>query len=109
MGGTSARLHVPGVIATLFFLTALNDITLPLGLHVCVASSQVVLDGHGLPECKPQFPPLHVSLPLQNNPSAQELELFAWTLPLDGLHVSSVHSLLSLQSRIVPLHEPLEQ
>ncbi|MEK7757434.1 MAG: hypothetical protein AAB385_09530 [Planctomycetota bacterium] len=111
LGGTSARLHVPGVIATLFFLTALNDITLVLvlGSQLSVTSSQVALGGHGSPECKPQLPPLHVSLPLQNNPSSQELELFAWTQPLDGLHESSVHSLLSLQSMVVPLQEPLEQ
>jgi len=64
-------------MGTLFFLTALNDIKPYLGLHVCVASSQVALDGHGFPECTAQLPPTHESLPLQNNPSVQELELFA--------------------------------
>ena len=111
VGVPNAKLHVPGVRGTLFLLTALNAITLVRGpdLQPCVSSSHGSLIGQGFPECREQLPPLQVSRPLQKNPSSQRLELFACTQPLAGLHASCVQTLLSSQSRFVPLQEPLEQ
>ena len=43
-------------------------------------------------------PPLQVSAPLQNRPSLQLAVLFVCWQPAAGLHESSVHTLLSLQS-----------
>ena len=62
---------------------------------------------HGLPVC-PQVPPLHVSLPLQNNPSSQGSVLFWWRQVPDALQTSSVQTLLSLAHGVpaVALFEP---
>lgn len=111
VGVPCAKLHVPGVRATLFLLTAFNEITLDRapGLHSCVSSTHGSSFRHGFPECRAQVPPLQVSRPLQKNPSLQELALFTWTQPLKGLHASIVQSLLSLQLMLVPMQEPLEQ
>jgi len=57
-----------------------------------------------------QLPSAHVSPRVQVFPSSQEAVLFAWTQPLDGSQLSSVHALLSLQLVVpVPTQTPLSQ
>jgi hypothetical protein len=52
-------------------------------------------------------PPPHTSAPLQALPSEHETVFGAFTQPLAGLHVSSVHTLPSLQFGAVPAwHDP---
>jgi hypothetical protein len=49
-----------------------------------------------------QVPPEHVSFDVQAFRSSQDAVLFVYTHPVAGLHVSSVHGLLSLQTTGVP-------
>jgi hypothetical protein len=57
-----------------------------------------------------QVPPLHVSLAVHAFPSSHEAVLFVYTHPVEGLHESSVQTLLSSQTTGVPgLHTPPPQ
>jgi hypothetical protein len=64
----------------------------------------------GVPAPAWQVPPPHASPRVQALPSSQEFVLFACRHPLPGLHESSVHGLLSVQSSAVPAWQlPPEQ
>ena len=56
-----------------------------------------------------QTPPEQVSLVVQALPSLQGAVLLVCTQPVDGLQLSSVHGLLSLQLIVVPPQTPPEQ
>jgi hypothetical protein len=72
------------------------------GLHESVVHGLPSLQTSGVPAA--QVPLWHVSSPLQGLPSLQEepLTTAVFTQPLEGLQLSVVHTLPSLQLRAVP-------
>src|SRR5258705_444517 len=74
------------------------------GAHVSVVQPLLSLQTTGVPGL--QMPPPQVSPLVQALPSSQGLVLFVKTQPDDGLHVSVVQTLPSLQTIGVPLHTP---
>ena len=65
----------------------------PLSSHVSAQSAPPV---HGSPACTEQFPPLHVSVPLQNTLSSHDALLFGCVQEPLPLQMSFVQTLPSL-------------
>jgi hypothetical protein len=70
------------------------------GLHVSVVHGLV--SSHAMAAPAWQVPPPQVSPDVHAFPSSQAIVLFVNTQPEAGLHVSVVHTLLSLQTTAVP-------
>jgi hypothetical protein len=109
--------HMPAVQISLDVHALLSSHAAVLGaftqpvtkLHESSVQPLLSLQSSGMPAW--HEPPAHTSAPLHASPSPHGAVLFAKTHPpLAGLHESSVHGLLSLQTVAEPpVHEPAEQ
>ena len=77
------------------------------GLQVSVVQTLLSLQTTAAPPW--QVPAPHVSPAVQAFPSSHVAALFVKTQPVAGLHVSLVHTLLSLHTTAAPWQEPKEQ